>query len=59
MEALKSVLLQNEAAAKRCKDHPKDNGCRGINVLKDVTKIGSAVVKTVVKGVVKVAKVTA
>jgi uncharacterized protein RhaS with RHS repeats len=36
MEALKSVLLQNEAAAKRCKDQPEDNGCRGINVLKDI-----------------------
>ena len=52
MEALKSVVLQEDAAAKRCKDNPKANGCRGIDVVGDIVKVGKSVLNnSVVRGI--------
>jgi hypothetical protein len=59
MEALKSVVLQEDAAAKKCKDDPEANGCRGINVLGDVTKAADVVATAVAHHVGDIATVAA
>jgi RHS repeat-associated protein len=48
MEALKSVVLQEDAAAKRCKDNPKASGCQGLDIGKDLLK--AAIITVVVVG---------
>jgi hypothetical protein len=51
MEALKSVVIQEDAVAKRCKDNPKANGCRGIDVVGDVLKHAGDIATVVAVGV--------
>jgi hypothetical protein len=60
MEALKSVIVQEDAAATRCKDDPQANGCRGINVVGDIVKAGTSVLdNSVVRGIATGVAITA
>jgi hypothetical protein len=51
MEALKSVVDQDDAAAKRCKDNPKADGCRGNDVVGDVGSFVKNNIGTISSGV--------
>jgi RHS repeat-associated protein len=58
MEALKSVVLKEDAAAKRCKEHPEASGCRGIDVTAVTKKVVKAAVSTVAQPIKSLAPIS-